>query len=47
MGGTGKKCTAAGADDYMAKPIKRDELLALLERWLGMPPVPSSGNGLT
>jgi signal transduction histidine kinase/CheY-like chemotaxis protein len=47
MKGDREKCITAGADDYMAKPIKRDELLALLERWLGMPPVPSSGNGLT
>ncbi|WP_212631373.1 response regulator [Pseudomonas sp. KB-10] len=47
MKGDREKCITAGADDYMAKPIKRDELLALLERWLAMPPVSSSGNGLT
>lgn len=47
MKGDREKCITAGADDYMAKPIKRDELLALLERWLSMPSVPSSGNGLT
>jgi PAS domain S-box-containing protein len=46
MKGDREKCITAGADDYMAKPIKRDELLALLERWLGMPVMPSSGDGL-
>ncbi|MBH3337953.1 response regulator [Pseudomonas mendocina] len=47
MKGDREKCITAGADDYMAKPIKRDELLALLERWLGMPSLPSSDDGLT
>ncbi len=47
MKGDREKCITAGADDYMAKPIKRDELLALLERWLVMSAVSSSGNGLT
>jgi len=47
MKGDREKCITAGADDYMAKPIKRDELLALLERWLGMPTLPSSDDGLT
>lgn len=47
MKGDREKCITAGADDYMAKPIKRDELLGLLERWLSMSPVSSSGNGLT
>ena len=34
MKGDREKCITAGTDDYIAKPIKRDELLALLERWL-------------
>ena len=46
MKGDREKCITAGADDYMAKPIKRDELLALLERWLAMPTMPSPGDGL-
>lgn len=47
MKGDREKCITAGADDYMAKPIKRDELLELLERWLSMPPVPPPSNDLT
>lgn len=47
MKGDREKCITAGADDYMAKPVKRDELLALLERWLVMSPVAPSRNDLT
>ncbi|TNF09560.1 MAG: response regulator, partial [Pseudomonadales bacterium] len=46
MKGDREKCITAGADDYMAKPVKRDELLAMLEHWLGMSAVPSTGNDL-
>ncbi|MGQ7959476.1 response regulator [Pseudomonas sp. SP16.1] len=45
MKGDREKCITAGADDYMAKPIRRDELLALLERWLGLP-APVASNDL-
>ncbi len=37
MKGDREKCLAAGADDYLAKPVARDELLNLLERWLNEP----------
>jgi len=34
MVGDREKCLAAGADDYMAKPVEADKLRALLEQWL-------------
>ncbi|MFZ3206359.1 MAG: PAS domain S-box protein [Pseudomonas sp.] len=34
MKGDREKCLDAGADDYLAKPVSRDELLSMLARWL-------------
>jgi CheY-like chemotaxis protein len=34
MKGANEACTAAGMDDYLSKPIDREQLRACLERWL-------------
>ncbi|MDP2644166.1 MAG: response regulator [Desulfobacterales bacterium] len=35
MQGDKDKCFAAGMDDYIAKPIKRKDLLEMVEKWTG------------
>ncbi len=34
MKGDREKCITAGADDYLAKPVERQDLLDMLHRWL-------------
>lgn len=34
MVGDRKKCLAAGMDDYISKPLKKDAFLAMLQKWL-------------
>ena len=34
MQGDREKCLAAGMDDYISKPVQRENLLRLLEQWL-------------
>jgi PAS domain S-box-containing protein len=35
MDGDSKKCLDAGMDDYLTKPMKKDQLKATLDKWLG------------
>jgi signal transduction histidine kinase/DNA-binding response OmpR family regulator/HPt (histidine-containing phosphotransfer) domain-containing protein len=42
MAGDREKCLAAGMDDYVAKPLRPDEVDAMLARWL---PGDGDGNG--
>ncbi|TRX74202.1 CHASE domain-containing protein [Pseudomonas mangiferae] len=37
MKGDREKCITAGADDYLAKPVERQDLLDMLHRWLDTP----------
>ncbi len=36
--GDRQKCLAAGMDDYMSKPFRSSEMLAMIERWAGDQP---------
>jgi signal transduction histidine kinase/DNA-binding response OmpR family regulator/HPt (histidine-containing phosphotransfer) domain-containing protein len=38
MQGDRERCLATGMDDYLAKPIKLDELRSTLARWVSAPP---------
>ncbi|HEX4690973.1 MAG TPA: response regulator [Solirubrobacteraceae bacterium] len=43
MAGDRERCLAAGMDDYLAKPLRAEDLDGALERWLGMPsPAPAA-----
>ncbi len=51
MQGDREKALEAGMDDYVPKPVKPDELEAVLERWISKAdedkvPAPESGDGL-
>jgi two-component system sensor histidine kinase/response regulator len=45
MAGDRDKCLAAGMDDYVAKPLRTDEVDAMLARWLPVAVPADQGNG--
>ncbi len=45
MAGDRERCLAGGMDDYIAKPLKKDNLLAILTRFSSPPSLPLSDHG--
>jgi signal transduction histidine kinase/DNA-binding response OmpR family regulator len=45
MDGDRERCLAAGMDAYLAKPFKKEELLAVLRTWLVRPTAEAAGPG--
>lgn len=37
MRGDRERCLAAGMDDYLTKPVRKDDLKGVLERWIPLP----------
>jgi CheY-like chemotaxis protein/HPt (histidine-containing phosphotransfer) domain-containing protein len=45
--GDRERCLAAGMDDYLSKPFRREQLMAVLHRFLDAPATPASGTPAT
>ena len=43
--GDREKCLAAGADDYIPKPLKKHNLLAMIGKWIDTPPTDADNAG--
>lgn len=41
MKGDKDRCLNAGMDDYLAKPVRKDDLIAMLLRWMAKPGAPT------
>ena len=41
-----ERCLAAGMNDFLAKPVSRDMLAELIERWTAVPATESSTVGV-
>jgi response regulator of citrate/malate metabolism len=37
MSGDKEKCTEAGMDDYITKPVRLEEVISMLKRWTPAP----------
>jgi CheY-like chemotaxis protein len=43
MQGDREKCLAAGMDDYIAKPIRKEAITEMLQKWIPQSRVPGPG----
>jgi len=44
MAGDRERCLQAGMDDYLSKPLRKEDLMAVLERWVP-PKIPPASSG--
>ena len=44
MEGDRQRCITAGMDDYLAKPVRQEQLKDVLEKWLVRPSARSSSS---
>ncbi|MBT3066031.1 CHASE domain-containing protein [Rhodoferax sp. U11-2br] len=47
MEGEAQHCLASGMDDYLSKPLRLQELGAMLAKWLPRAPTPAAADGFT